>query len=207
MFEKVLSKNALNVIAGLAPELDGFYLAGGTGLALQIGHRKSKDLDFFTPFMFDAERLRDGIPACKAMLVRHGTLHCEVNKVKISFLFYRQPLAYPAVSWNGLKVADWRDIAAEKFKTIAQRGSKKDFYDLYAVLKLKMPLKDACGIFKNRFGSAGISMYHVLRGLVYFDDADNESSPKLLMRGNDWEWKTVKAFFTGNIKSFEKNIV
>ncbi|MBI5360547.1 MAG: nucleotidyl transferase AbiEii/AbiGii toxin family protein [Planctomycetes bacterium] len=207
MFEKVLSKNALNAIAVLAPELKAFYLAGGTGLALQIGHRKSADLDFFSESVFDAERFRDEMPACRVSLVRKGTLHCEVDNVKMSFLYYKQPLMYPAVSWNGLEIADWRDITAEKFKTIAQRGSKKDFYDLYAVLKLKLSLKAACGIFKARFGSAGISMYHVLRGLTYFDDAESESSPKLLMRGKDWEWKSVKAFFTGNIKAFERNLV
>ncbi|WP_460176483.1 nucleotidyl transferase AbiEii/AbiGii toxin family protein [Thermodesulfovibrio hydrogeniphilus] len=83
----------------------------------------------------------------------------------MSFLYYNHPLIYPTISWQKVRVADFKDITAEKIKAISQRGTKKDFYDLYAVLKLKLSIKEACVIFKKRFASSGINFYHVLKSL------------------------------------------
>lgn len=207
MFEKVLPKNTLKIIKSISSKITDFYLAGGTGLALQIGHRNSADLDFFSPRVFNTEFIIHTIKPDKVFLVREGTIHCELQEVKLSFLFYQQPLTYSAIKWKSLHVADYRDIAAEKFKTISQRGSKKDFYDLYAVLKMKLSIDEACIIFKERFYSSGINMYHVLKGITFFEDAEYEPSPMLVKKGVDWGWGNVKKYFEKNIKQFEKNLL
>jgi hypothetical protein len=103
-----------------------------------------------------------------------------------------------------LNVADWRDILAEKFKTISQRGSKKDFYDVFAVIRSKrLTSEEAVSIFKKRFGQTDLNIYHVLRSLTYFEDADGEPDPNML-KGYTFSWEEVKSFFVKNIKEFER---
>jgi hypothetical protein len=114
---------------------------------------------------------------------------------------------YPTIKWHSIEIADWKDIVAEKFKTISQRGSKKDFYDLYAVLKLKLSIEEACQIFKERFSASGLNMYHVLKSIVFFEDAVDEPTPIILMSGREWEWESIKDFFEQNISKFEKGLL
>jgi len=207
MFAKVLTTATPAVIRRLAPRLEGFYLAGGTGLALQLGHRKSDDLDFFSLERFQGEALKEKLSLQKALFSREGTLHGQIGACKLTFLYYPEPLAYPLIHWRGMAIADWRDICAEKFKVVSQRGSKKDFYDLYALLKSKASIAEACGCFKKRFAARGMNMYHILKSLVYFDDAEAEPSPILFKKGSGWAWKDVKTFFIQSIREFEKELL
>ena len=101
-------------------------------------------------------------------------------------------------------MADWRDIVAEKFKTIAQRGSKKDFFDIFAAIKPnRLTIEEAVSIFKKRFGHTDLNIYHVLRSLVYFEDADDEPNQSIV-KDHAFSWEEVKSLFVGNIKEFEK---
>ncbi|MCX5859483.1 MAG: nucleotidyl transferase AbiEii/AbiGii toxin family protein [Proteobacteria bacterium] len=207
MFEKVLPKNSIRVIEKISPGINAFYLAGGTGLALQLGHRKSADFDFFSADPFNPDALLEHIRPAKTLLVQEGTIHCELDQVKLSFLFYRQPLVYPSISWKGIKLSDWKDITAEKFKSVSQRGSKKDFYDLYAILQMKLSIEEACGIFKTRFASSGLNLYHVLKSLTFFEETEGEPDPMLIINKSEWNWKKIKNYFVKNIKEFEKYLV
>jgi predicted nucleotidyltransferase component of viral defense system len=115
-------------------------------------------------------------------------------------------LIQPALSWHGIKVAHYKDIVAEKIKAISQRGSKKDFIDLYAVLKMKCSVKEACDLFKMRFKASDINLYHVLKSLIFFEDAEQEPSPIMLLTGKDWEWKNIWSFFINNVEKFEHEL-
>lgn len=204
MIEYVLPLKALNLIDKLAVQLDTFYLAGGTALALQLGHRVSEDLDFFIDKAFDAEDLKNRILPDKVSSIRSGTMHCVKDGVRLSFLFYDVPLCFPTQIWRGIKVAAWQDIAAEKLKTISQRGAKKDFYDVYAVIMLKSDIKELCTLFLKRFGgSMGINLYHVLKSLVYFQDAEQDPNPILLKNSKGWTWDSVMSFFETHLREFE----
>lgn len=207
MFEQVLSKGALKVIIDLSGRIRGFYLAGGTGLALQLGHRRSEDFDFFSPEPFSTDALLEKIRPDSTLVVREGTIHCELKGIKLSFLFFRQPLVWPTISWRGVDVADWRDITAEKFRAISDRGSKKDFCDLYAVLQTKLSIEEACSVFKRRFSSSGINMYHVLRSITFFEEAEHDPQPILITQGKEWEWETVKTFFEKNVQQFKDGLM
>ncbi len=206
MFEKVLYPGTLEVVESLIPKLDTFYLAGGTGLALQLGHRRSEDLDFFTGSLFNPDAILSLISPDKILFTSAGAVHCAVKGIRISFLYHDVPLIYPALLWHDIKVADYKDIVAEKIKTISQRGAKKDFIDLYAVLKMKHSISEVCNFFNNRFTASGINYYHVLKSLVYFEDADQDPLPLIMLHEENWGWDNIKSFFINNIQLFEQEL-
>ena len=206
MFEEVLPVSTASVLQRIASHLRDYYLAGGTGLALQLGHRKSADFDFFNDHPFNIDLLISRINPDKIIMSAEGTLHCELDGIKLSFLYYAPPRLFPAIAWRNLDLADWRDISAEKMKAIAQRGSKKDFFNLYAVIKLKLSIEQVCRIFKDRFSSSAVNYYHVLRSLTFFEEAEEEPTPVMIMKGADWEWEVIKEFFLKNIQVFEKQL-
>ncbi len=203
MFEDVISREAMELVPRIKNGLSGFYLAGGTGLALQLGHRKSEDLDFFSPKSFDAQAISDYIKPEKISTIQRDTLHCLKNGIKLTFLLYDIVLTRQTILWNGIKIAAWEDIVAEKFKTLSQRGAKKDFYDIYAAIILKATIPEICSCFINRFKGSGINFYHVLKNLVYFKDAEREPDPILVSNDKEWEWENVKRYFEKHIKEFE----
>ena len=206
MFEKILSKRVIEVVESLAPHLELFYLAGGTGLGLHLGHRKSNDLDFFSSDLFNTDAMLSLISADKVFFTALGTVHCEIKGIRISLLYYKVPLIHPALSWHGIKIAHLKDIVAEKIKAISQRGSKKDFIDLYAVLKMKYSVPEVCDFFKSRFKASDINYYHVVKSLVFFEDAEQEPSPIIILPGEDWKWENIRCFFVDNLEIFEHEL-
>jgi hypothetical protein len=207
MFQEVLSEKAQDLIDKITGQISSFYLAGGTALALQLGHRVSEDLDFFIDKAFDAEGLKNRILPDKVSSIRSGTLHCVKDGVRLSFLFYDVPLCFPPHLWRGIKVAAWQDVAAEKLKTMSQRGAKKDFYDVYAVIMLKSDIRELCTLFLRRFGGMGINLYHVLKSLVYFQDAEEDPYPTLLKNSKGWTWDSVRSFFETHLREFEMALI
>ncbi|MGE3063422.1 MAG: nucleotidyl transferase AbiEii/AbiGii toxin family protein [bacterium] len=206
MFEKVISPLTRKMLKDNPDIGKGFYLAGGTGLALQVGHRKSFDLDFFTNKEFYPDSIVDSIKPDKILYAEKNTLHLIKSSTKLTFLYYGERLVLPLLDWNTLKIADYRDIASEKIKTISQRGLKKDFYDVYAAIKEGLTIKDLCKLFKKKFNKSGMNNYHIIRSIVYFSDAENNSDVKLLKTGVEWKWERVKSFFKLNYIEFEKHL-
>jgi hypothetical protein len=207
MFDNVLPPASLELLRDLDGELErlGFYLAGGTGLALQLGHRVSEDLDFFAAAGFDPARLTrllENRPGYSETLVSKDTLCCSVSGVKFSFLHYPVPLKHPLLRYLSVKVADWRDILAEKFKTLSQRGGRRDFYDVYAcIISKKLSVAEAVAILKDRFAGTGINYAHVAKSLTWFRDAESEPDPRLLVR---IDWAEVRRFLESRTAEFAK---
>ena len=83
MFEEILSPAAVDIIESTAQHLDAFYLAGGTGLALQLGHRKSDDLDFFSDRMFNADSILAQIATDRVFFTELGTIHCAIKDIRM----------------------------------------------------------------------------------------------------------------------------
>jgi predicted nucleotidyltransferase component of viral defense system len=174
--------------------LESFYLAGGTGLALYLGHRRSADLDFFKTEAFDEETLLQRlqqIPGLALVAKGSATLHMMIQGTKTSFLGYDYPLLYPLVSFHGIQVADPRDIAGMKISAVASRGSRRDFVDVYAVSQ-KYGLEKLLQTFQKKFAKVNYSMVHVLKSLTYFEDAEREPMPDMLV---PLAWDEVKQFF------------
>jgi len=209
MFENVLPPASSTLLRDLDGELksQGFYLAGGTGLALQLGHRVSEDLDFFTGGDFDPvglSRHLEAGPEYSETMVGKGTLYCRVSGVKLSFLHYPVPLRHPPLNYLAVTVADWRDILAERFKTVSQRGSRRDFYDIYACLTLKrLSIGEAVAFLKERLAGSGINYQHIAKSLTWFADAESEPNPRLLMQA---DWPTVPEFFDSHADDFAASL-
>jgi hypothetical protein len=174
--------------------LEGFYLAGGTGLALQFGHRRSADLDLFRYTEFDAVALRDrlrDLDGLAALEIAPRTMHLQLHGVKVSFLHYPYPELFPLRPFGRLAVADARDIACMKLDAIAHRGSRRDFVDLY-VAGSTYGLAEIVDWFARKYSSVPYSRTHLFKALTYFVDAEREPMPDMLV---SLEWTNVRAYF------------
>lgn len=210
MFDNALTEKARDLLMNFNNELTrlGFYLGGGTGLALQFGHRVTEELDFFTDKEFEPMELSRYLEAktqYRRISTSLGVLHCTRSKIKLSFIHTPVPLLYPVVKFENNTVANWRDILAEKFKTLSQRGSRKDFYDIYACYIFgDIRIEEGVEILKRRFAGTDINYYDILKSLAYFDIGDKE--PELILL-KPITWQTVKNFFLTDLKEFEKHLL
>lgn len=164
-----------------------FYLAGGTALALQLGHRRSIDLDFFISEFSDPENLLHAVGALRPKVIHQtpGTMDLLINDVKVSFIEYRYPLLEVKQVYDEVALASIRDIACMKVSAISSRGSKKDFVDLAVILE-HVTLEHVLEDFAKKFESVQYETLHLLKSLVYFDDAEKDPDPDFLT-GPSWE--------------------
>lgn len=179
-----------------ASVLDRFYLAGGTALALQFGHRRSVDLDFFGPEGFDLRVLLQSLQQLRGFSLLAEdieTLHAHLRQTKISFLGYRYPVLFRFREFFKVRVADPRDIACMKISAIASRGARRDFIDLYTVSR-QFGLQYLLGLFQKKFAQVNYSIAHITKSLTYFEDAEKEPMPDMLIA---LSWEEVRDFFTG----------
>ena len=183
---------------GTLEALKSFYLAGGTALALRLGHRRSLDLDFFNREGFSEDRLLGQLRALRDLSViskESETLHLHLCGVKVSLLSYQYPMLYPLSSLSDVAIADPRDIGCMKISAIASRGTKRDFVDLYQLAQHER-LEHLLTLFENKFADVRYNMVHILKSLTYFKDADREPMPDVLM---PLSWDQVKEFFTKEV--------
>ena len=191
-----LLKKQIKVLKALGPHMapKGFYLAGGTALAIHYGHRISVDLDWFSPQPFDdgmllAQALRNSGLDLEIQQVSPGTLHGSIQGVRVTFLQYQYPMLKSIRHWKDMDcdLAPLEDLACMKLSAIAQRGARKDFCDLYALGKTSFSLQQMLGFYQKKFDIRDVGS--VLYGLVYFDDAENERMPRMLWKVN---WRDIK---------------
>lgn len=202
MFQEVIAKKAKDVLALLGKQefIKDFYLAGGTGLAMQFGHRISVDLDFFSAKQFNPKKLLNQLSRLGDFVLEKedwGTVNGKLNGVKISFIFYQHKLLQPAQKEIGVKIASPIDIALMKITATGSRGSKKDFIDLYFICQKLIPLKELFALLPKKFKEFKYEPYHLIMGLTYFKDAEKEPMPKMLMFAN---WREVKNYFQKEVK-------
>lgn len=173
-------------------DLQQFYLVGGTSLALQMGHRVSIDLDLFTSEPFDKSGLLELLNAHfeEVTLESEGTsmLITNIEQVKVDFVKMGYPILFPTLEIEGVRMLEIKDIAPMKLKAIAQRGSKKDFYDIYFLLDL-LPLSEMLRLFSEKFKQYEI--FHIIKSLTYFEDAEQYADPKVF--DETVTWKKVKS--------------
>lgn len=177
----------------------GFYLAGGTALALQLGHRRSIDFDLFSPDPFDsAQKVRDLDQAGRFELFHQDkdTVNASLDGVRLSFFHYRYRLIQPLMAYETLAVARKLDIAAMKVQAIAGRGSRKDFIDLYFLMK-EYYLDKIMAAYSSKFGSRLANRYHAFKSLLYFIDAEKEVMPRMLVPVS---WTQVKKTIQSEVK-------
>lgn len=191
----------LNLLRQSNPDfLASFYLSGGTALSLQLGHRESEDLDFFTQHPFKPELIEQQLLTYGKLSeteLSNGTLNAYLNGVKLQFLYYPYRLIKPVVDWEGIPLSSIIDIACTKLQTVGMRGSRKDFIDIYFLLK-QMPLEALLSYTKEKYRESDYSETHILKSLVYFDDAEAQPMPRM---HKDVSWEQIKQAIVTAIKS------
>jgi len=206
VFEQVLPGNTKAVLALLERSkiIQKAYLAGGTALALQLGHRISYDLDFFTQEEFDEGMLLPEIEKISDFQLERiawKTILGKFKDVRFSIFYYKYPLLYPARKFGMINVIDIHDIAAMKIAAIASRGTKRDFVDLYFICKEDVSLVKAIQLYDKKYKNLATTEIHIMKSLVYFDDAEPENVPKMLKRA---VWKDIKRYFETEIRKLAK---
>lgn len=182
--------------------LKGWILAGGTGLAIQLGHRVSEDFDFFRTDPGDCRDLhgvlRTVTPYETLQEESHTLTVLAGGRVKCSFSRVRDPFLFAAEPYRFFRVADVRDIALMKVAAIAGRGSRKDFVDLYTILRGGLRLKGLLDLMPRKYGAEKTNAYHLLKSLSWFDDAEKEPMPRML---EPFNWKECRAFFLREVRA------
>jgi hypothetical protein len=208
MFTNTLSANTLRglKLIGRQKWLDFAYLAGGTALALRLGHRQSIDLDFFSRDKFDEQAvlmqlLRTGHYEAKQTAWR--TVIGKLFKVSFSLFYYQYPILAKEDDFYGVRIASLEDIAAMKIHAVEDRGSRRDFIDLF-FLSQKFKLSEMFKFYDQKYHCLEEHKYFILKGLNYFEDAEGEDLPKMLLAV---DWEKVRGYFQEEVKKLSSSFI
>lgn len=183
----------------------GFYLAGGTGLALQLGHRTSIDFDFFSGKKFEEgefeKALYDNIKNFKVERKGWQTFIGQASKIDISFFYYDHPLLEPLIKTEYLNILPVPDIAAMKLIALTDRGVRRDFLDLYVVAK-EHGLDKIFRWTSKKFPH--YDLHFCIKALTYFEDAEKDASGRGIKLKEDASWAEIKNFLMRETKRLVK---
>lgn len=202
MFYNILDKKRLDILPLFRNFKDSFYLAGGTSLALQIGHRDSVDFDFFSKENINTkelfERLRKIFKGHKLLKIQDepNTLTVLIDEsIKISFFTYKYKLIDKIVSDENLTCASIQDIACMKLSTITGRASNKDYIDLYFILNL-FSLSNLLEKAREKYPELDTNL--ILKSLVYFEDITED--PIMFKNNNNVDFEDVQKRLKSEVK-------
>lgn len=180
------------------PGLSDFYLAGGTALALQMGHRVSQDLDFFSSsnlLDFGARGvLTRQLLSYDTVVIRRendGMVYATVMDVEVSFIYQHHPLLEAPTHWRNVAIAGLTDIGLMKLAAIKDRGTRRDFVDIYC-LRDAAPLEQLFKLIPGKYPDRPDFAFHLAHGLRYFEDAEND--PRELLMRRTVRWQDVKKY-------------
>lgn len=157
-----------------------------------FGHRKSVDFDFFTRVAFNPESLIKELKKISSIKIgdnSEGTLNLTANRVRLSFYKYEYPLIRDTMLFGRQRLASPEDIAAMKLVAISQRGAKKDFFDLWYLLKSGYTLRLMFDVLDSKFKDVSYNKMHIKKSLTFFEDAESDPDPLMLI---PISWAEVK---------------
>lgn len=178
-------------------------LAGGTSLALQYGHRKSIHLDLFGEFTMDTIMLSSHLGSIGEVKILQNLQHIKsylIDGIKVDIVNYPYPWIGPLLSIDQIRLASDRDIGAMKLAAITGRGAKKDFFDLYFLLK-RFTLRELLSFYNQKYMDG--SAFMVIKSLVYFEDAEADVDPVQLIPAS---WSDVKSSIVHHQKEYLDNL-
>ena len=186
---QTVESNTLELLRSLMQKeyLNSFVLVGGTALALQLGNRKSIDLDLFSNTDFSSNELLISLLDDYQIVVNNQlsqTLFSTINEVEVDFIKFHYPFIRPIVIIENIRMASLEDIAAMKLDAITGRGSKKDFYDLFFLLK-QYSIDELFSFYTEKYPHQ--TTFHVARSLTYFEDAEMQPNPVVFDKTITWE--------------------
>ena len=190
---KTIEPGTLQLLKSLQalPLLQGLRLVGGTALALQLGHRKSVDLDMFGDFSAEGIEIRDTLEEQFSVSVIKESKNIkiyQVDGIKVDLVNYsRYPWIDNPIEEDGITLAGIKDIAAMKVAAIIGRGTKKDFIDLNRLLQI-FTLKEILDMYMQKYPDG--SLFIAMKSLSYFEDAESDPMPFMF---DEIDWGVVKA--------------
>lgn len=200
LYTETVNSDLLGILNELMAQdlFRNFVLVGGTSLALQIGHRKSIDIDMFGNCELnelDITGFLNQLGQVKILRKSKSILIYSVNGIKVDFVNYPYPLIKSPFEEDKIRLASKEDIGAMKLNAIAGRGSKKDFIDLFFLLQ-EFTLKELFDCFRSKYSDG--SDFLVLKSLTFFDDAESDDMPFMV---KELEWEKVKSFIIKQVKN------
>ena len=172
-------------------------LVGGTALALQLGHRKSIDLDMFGSIEATSEEIQDACRNAGELEISKTSKNINiywVDGIKVDCVNYPYEWLEECKVLNGLRLASVNDIAAMKISAIINRGTKKDFIDLHFLLK-EMSLNQILDLYDKKYPDG--SRFVAIKSLTYFEDAESDPMPYMF---NDVTWDDVKGSIISEVQ-------
>lgn len=196
---ETVSSNMRELLVWIGRQAFGtrFYLAGGTALALRIGHRHSADMDFFSEtdevHAYARQELIHSFSARRAQIIENvdGNLLLLVNGLHVGFFSYGYPLLEPVQTIENVGLASLLDIGLMKLDAVIGRGSRKDFYDLY-IISQQIPLPELLSAGERKYTQVRDFPLMAIEGLLQFDNANRDLQPEMLV---DLSWDNVRQFF------------
>lgn len=204
LHKETIEPSTLDLIKNLQSKdyLEGFYLVGGTALALYFGHRTSVDIDIFANFSFDAAQMLENVQQDFPLQLFHtssNTLKGSINKINIDIISHRYPYLNQPSFIDGLGLLSEPDIIAMKLNAISTSGQRsKDFIDIYFALD-KYNISDMISFYQQKYNQKGDM--HVLKSLIYFEDVDLSDWP-VLLREKHLKWDKVKVKIENAVRHF-----
>ncbi|MEO6893903.1 MAG: nucleotidyl transferase AbiEii/AbiGii toxin family protein [Ginsengibacter sp.] len=194
LFKEAVRPSTLELVKSLQDRayLDGFYLVGGTALALYYGHRQSIDIDLFTNLTFDTEFLLEKLTndfSYQLTYSANHTLKGSISQVKVDIISHAYPYIGPACHESGLSLLSEKDIIAMKLNAISISGQRsKDFIDIYYALR-HFSISEIISFYAEKYRQ--LNSTHVIKSLIYFDDVDLADWP-VMIKDPGLKWDSVK---------------
>lgn len=188
---QVLDTGALDLLKKISSNalFSGYRLVGGTALALQFGHRKSIDLDFFGNAPIDEIDMVQTLTGFGTVnqTINSPRIKCFfINDIKVDIVHYPYDWLDAVITEDNIMLASAKDIAPMKLSAITNRGTKKDFVDLYLLLNY-FSLNEMLILYHQKYPQN--SDFFVLRSLTYFEDAEQNEDPEML---TEYNWQAIK---------------
>jgi len=204
------SRTCLRGLASLAFSQD-FYLAGSAALALYLGHRQVRDLDFMGINRLTSPERRDLLQELLSLdadlrveTARDGFLYVRfASGVALRLYYYPYPLIDPEESFHGLAVASLLDLALMKLGAITSRGSRRDYADI-ALTCRHLPLATLLDRSAEKFGHVRDFPLQALKGLADIGEASEEPLPRY---EPSLSWAEVEAFIEQSVRPLARQAV
>src|SRR5664280_120711 len=205
MHPECVEEKARLLMSRVGPTLvmHGAVLAGGTALALHLGHRISGDLEFFTQQVFKPsgilEELRGFAGVVESVTMGDDAMIVQADGARLLLTQTPARFAESTTKLNGCDVAGVVDIAAMKLLAVSQGGTRSDFVDLHAVLQT-VPFRKVARNALERYGVAALDPLAVGKGLVWFEQANLQEDPVYV--GVPVTWDHIRDFFQSSLRQF-----
>lgn len=198
---EAVDSSTLEVLKALLeiPVFSELRLVGGTSLALQIGHRKSIDIDLFGLLEADEMSISSALRVFDDVVIVQKSENIRIytiEGIKVDIVNYTYPWLVSLKSEDGIRLAQMEDIAAMKMSAITGRGTKKDFVDISFLLQ-HFTMNQILEFYTRKYYDG--SDFLVIKSLTYFDDADQEPDPLMLQK---MDWNETKRFIIRKLDDF-----